>query len=78
MKMLISTAAKQKCDVLNCKNEAAAYFAVKGRTARCYLCADCLSKLSADVLSAVTPKSPQNAIKRLSDKREREKNGVNE
>lgn len=74
MKLLTNITTKQKCDVRDCKNDAEVCFPVKGRANRCYLCADCLSKLNSDALSAVTPKSPQNTIKRLSDKREREKN----
>ena len=70
--MLLTTNAKQKCDALDCKNNAEYYFAVKGRANRCYLCADCLNKLNKDALSNLTPKSPKNTIKRLSDKREQE------
>ena len=74
MKLLNQTAVKQKCDAYNCKNDAAVFFAVKGRSGRCYLCADCMQALANDVLSVVTPKSPKNTIKRISDKREQELN----
>lgn len=74
MKTLITSNAKQKCDARDCKNTASAYFAVKGRLGRCYLCAECMQKLANDVLSTVTPKSPKNTIKRIADSREREKN----
>ncbi len=74
MKILISATTKQKCAVLNCKNNAEYCFAVKGRASRCYMCADCANKLANDALSLLTPKSPKNAIKRISDKREQDKN----
>lgn len=72
--MLISAKAKQKCDAYGCKNDASVFFAVKGRIGRCYLCGDCIRKLAAEAMGGV-PKSPQNTIKRLSEKREKEANG---
>lgn len=72
--MLIPTNAKQKCDAHNCKNDAAAFFAVKGRASRCYLCRDCLSKLMSDFAGSTVPKSPKNTIKRLAETREKEAN----
>lgn len=72
--MIISTTAKQKCDVHNCKNDAQVFFAVKGRFGRCYLCRDCLNKLASEAVAASTPKSPKNTIKRLADTREFETN----
>ncbi len=72
--MIIPTTAKTKCDCYNCKNDAAAFFAVKGRTSRCYLCRDCLQKLAKETIESTVPKSPKNTIKRLSDKRETEAN----
>lgn len=72
--MIISTTAKQKCDVYNCKNDAEVFFAVKGRLGRCYLCRDCLNKLTAEVLDKTVPKSPKNTIKRLAENRENEAN----
>ncbi len=70
--MLIKTDAKVKCDVYNCKNAAAAYIAVKGIAKRCYLCSECLSKIAAETPTQTPPKSPENTIKRLSSKREKE------
>lgn len=72
--MIITTTAKQKCDAYNCKNVASVYFAVKGRFNRCYLCADCLSKLANEAIVKTVPKSPKNTIKRISDNREKEAN----
>ena len=56
--MIIQTTAKTKCDVYNCKNAAAAFFAVKGRAGRCYLCADCMRALANGVSAQTPPKSP--------------------
>lgn len=72
--MLIYTNMKTKCDSHNCKNDAAAFFAVKGRAGRCCLCADCLKAIAGEVSAQTPPKSPKNTIKRLSDKREEEAN----
>lgn len=72
--MITETNAKVKCDSHNCKNDAKAYFAVKGRFGRCYLCRDCLARLAQDAAAYTTPKSPKNTIKRLADKREQEAN----
>jgi len=70
--MIIKTDAKVKCDAYNCKNVATAYFAVKGMTKRCYLCSECLAKIAAENTASKPPKSPENTIKRLSAKREKE------
>ena len=72
--MIIETTAKVKCDAYNCKNDAAVFFAVKGRFGRCYLCRDCLNKLASDATQRTAPKSPKNTIKRLADQREQEAN----
>lgn len=72
--MLNNITSRVKCDCYNCKNDATVSFALKGRAARCNLCADCLEKLYTEILGRATPKSPKNTIKRLEEIRRKERN----
>lgn len=70
-KLIFKNSAKTKCDVRCCKNAADYFIPSKNVSGRFYLCSECLERVfsSAD---RPAPKSPQNAIKRLSEKKERE------
>lgn len=70
--MITATTAKTKCDIKDCRNDAEYQFAIKGRVGRCYLCSKCLGKLTSDGMAFRTPKSPQSAIKRQLDKKQKE------
>ncbi len=66
--MLQNVTTKTKCDVRNCKNNAAYNFEIKGR-GKCFLCADCLEELFAEYRAHTVPKSPQNIIKKKQERR---------
>ena len=68
--MIYKVTGKTKCDVRNCKNDAAYAFDVKGISGKCFLCAGCLAALSADCRALTVPKSPKNAIKKRLDRAE--------
>lgn len=72
--MLNNINTKVKCDCYNCKNDAAASFALKGRASRCNLCAECINALGEDILSRTAPKSPKNTIRRLEESRRKDRN----
>lgn len=72
--MINAITTKTKCDVRDCKNDAQFCFETKGRQNKCFLCAQCLARLSADGRAMTVPKSPKNAIKRQMDKRVEEAN----
>lgn len=74
--MFTNVTTKTKCDVRDCKNDAAFSFEVKGKTGKCFLCTRCLAALSAEGRANVVPKSPQNAIKRRLELKQREENDV--
>lgn len=71
-KIIFQSTDKTKCDVKDCKNDAQFYFAVKGIRGKFFICGHCLDKLADDVKSARVPKSPQNAIKRKIDIKQKE------
>lgn len=62
--MLTPITNKTKCDVRDCKNDAMYQFATKGRTGRCFLCSNCLAKLTSQGKTLSVPKSPANTIKK--------------
>ncbi len=68
--MIINVTTQIKCDARDCKNDAAAYFEVKGRAGKCFLCQSCLEKLTAETRMRTVPKSPQNVFKRKADRAE--------
>ena len=78
--MLTTITHKTKCDAKDCKNDAAYYFATKGRVGKCFLCSKCLGELTAQgmTLSVRVPKSPKNAIKKQMERKIEEQNYVQE
>lgn len=70
--MIYSTTEKTKCDVKDCKNNATCYIPVKGRVGKTFLCDECRDKLYKEAVSARTPKSPKNTIKKIIDKKAEE------
>ncbi len=70
--MLQKTETKTKCDVRDCKNLAVCFIPSKGRPGRFYLCKDCVDALCKSVISARTPKSPKNTIKKIIDQKQQE------
>lgn len=68
--MLEENKFRVTCDVKNCKNYAKYVFPSKGRTAKFYVCEECLKKLSDEYAKLRIPKSPKNAIKKAIEKRE--------
>lgn len=76
--MLTTITNKTKCDVKDCKNDAVYFFATKGRVGKCFLCSDCLAKLSTQGRTLSVPKSPKNAIKRQMERKIEEQNYVQE
>lgn len=69
--MLQPIKQKTKCDVRDCKNDAAFQFEVKGR-GRCFLCADCLHALCEQARRLSVPKSPLNTIRKKMERRAEE------
>ena len=76
--MLTTITNKIKCDVKDCKNDATYFFATKGRVGKCFLCEQCLAKLSAQGKTLSVPKSPKNAIKKQMERKIEEQNYVQE
>lgn len=60
--MLKRLSTKTKCDVRDCKNYAVYLFETKGLHGKCFLCEDCLAKLSDESKVRAVPKSPQSAF----------------
>lgn len=63
---------KIKCDVHGCMNDADYTFPHKTRSGKFFICKNCLKQLYAESAVLFTPKSPQNTIKKMIDKRESE------
>lgn len=70
--MIYSTTENTKCDVKDCKNTAVCYIPVKGKVGKMFLCAECREKLYRQAISASTPKSPKNTIKKIIDRKAEE------
>lgn len=70
--MIFQTTENTKCDVKDCKNNAAFFVPAKGRPGRFYICRECFEKLCGDVLHTVTPKSPKNTIKKIIEQKAEE------
>ena len=62
--MLTPITNKTQCDVRDCKNDAEYFYAIKGRTGKCFLCSSCLAELSTQARTVTVPKSPKNTIKK--------------
>lgn len=67
--MILTTTAKTKCDIKNCKSEAAYYFETKGAFGKCFLCKACCERLADELNKSRAPKSPQNTIKRKQEEK---------
>lgn len=74
--MLTTVKNKTKCDVKDCKNDAAYFFPTKGRVGKCFICAKCLEALTAQERALRVPKSPKNAIKKQLERKIEEQNYV--
>ena len=74
--MLTTITNKTKCDVKDCKNDAAYFFATKGRMGKCFLCSKCLTELTAQERTLRVPKSPKNTIKKQMERKIEEQNYV--
>ena len=72
VKMLEKIKTNVKCDVWNCKNTAEYYLVCKGKLKRVCLCKECVSKI-ANSQATTPPKSPQNAIKRKIEQKQKRK-----
>lgn len=67
--MIYPATSKTKCDVKNCKNDAAYYFEIKGAFAKCFLCKSCYERIADEAARSRAPKSPQNTIKRKQEEK---------
>jgi len=72
--MLTKTNVKIKCDVADCRNLATCFVAAKGKSGKFFLCDECLKKIATDPNLRHPPKSPKNAIKKMIEQKEAERN----
>lgn len=69
-KLVFKNSVKTKCDVRCCKNAAEYFIPSKSMSGRFFLCKECLESVLSSA-ERPAPKSPENAIKRKSEQKEK-------
>ena len=71
--MITATTDKTKCDVRDCRNMAQYVLPCKGRGGKFFLCKQCAEKIADDINAERTTKSHKKAIKKMKDKKRKER-----